>query len=75
MFCSIDHMKKREFKAKIITKEPIELIKLPRLATMIKNIYMKMDIVDYHVFINLLINHINFFLSNILSIYFNIQSK
>ena len=29
------------------------------------NIYFKMDIVGYHIFINLLINHIKIILSNI----------
>ena len=38
-------MKRIEFKAGIIIEEPIELIKFLCLVRMIKNIYLKMDIV------------------------------
>ena len=44
--------------AKIKIWDRIELIKFICLLRMIKNIYLKMDIVDYHIFINLLVNHI-----------------
>ena len=51
-------MKQIGFEAKIIIQCRIELIKLPYLFTMIKNTYLKIDIVDYHIFINLLPNQI-----------------
>ena len=39
-------------------KNHIELTKFHYPFTIIKNKYLKMDIIDYHIFINLLINHI-----------------
>ena len=35
----------------------IELIKFLCLVTMIKNVYLRMDTVGSHIFINLLVNH------------------
>ena len=50
-------MKCTEFKAKIIIQDRIELIKFIFLLTVIKNIDLNVDIVSYHNFINLLVNH------------------
>ena len=49
-------MKWIKLKAKIIIEDHIELIKSVFLLKI--NIYLKMDIVDYHIFINLLVNRI-----------------
>ena len=57
MFCSINHrwdMKWTEFKATIITYNRVELIKFISHSTILKHIYLTMDIVGYHIFINLL---------------------
>ena len=43
----------------------IELIKFLCLLTMIKNIYLRVGIVGYHIFINLLVNHLKTIFSNI----------
>ena len=51
-------MKWIKLKAKIIIEDHIELIKSVFLLKIMKNIYLKMDIVDYHIFINLLVNRI-----------------
>ena len=53
-----------EFKTKIKMYEPTELIKLICLVTMMKNINL-MDIVGYHIFINLLANYIKIYSPNI----------
>ena len=42
----------------VLIKGFIELIKILCLLTMIQNIYLKMDIVGCHIFINLLVHHI-----------------
>ena len=62
MFCSIDHIwdvKGSEFKAKIIIQNRIELVKFLYVLTMTKNMYLKIDSVSYHIFINVLFNHKN----------------
>ena len=46
----------------------IELIKFLCLLTMIKDIFLKMNIKFYHIFINLLVNHIKIILSNVVKI-------
>ena len=51
--------------AKIITEEPLELMKFLCLVTMIKSIGLKMDIVLYHIFMNLVVNHTVILSSNI----------
>ena len=45
-------------------QDRIELMKYLYLLTMTKNIYLNMDIVDYHIFINLLVNHRKIISSN-----------
>ena len=45
--------------------EPIELIKFLCLVTMTRDIYLKMDKVGYHIFINLLVYHTKIISSNI----------
>lgn len=50
-------MDRKEFKTKIIIHEPTELTKFLCLAKMIKNIYLKIDTVAYHILLNLLVNH------------------
>ena len=66
--CSMDHIwyiKQQELKAKIIMQDCIELMKYLYLLIMTKNIYLNMDIVDYHIFINLLVNHRKIISSNV----------
>ena len=50
-------MKRKELKAKIMMQEPVELINIICAVTMIKNIYLNMDIVDYRILKYLLVNH------------------
>ena len=60
IFCSIDHIediKWTKFKAKIIIWDCIELINILCLLAIIKTLYLKVDVVGYQVFINLLVNH------------------
>ena len=66
-FCSMHHIwtiKWIEFKIKVIILEPIELLKFIFLVTVAKNIYLKMDTLGYHIFINL-VNHRKIILTNI----------
>ena len=59
-------MKQIKFKAKIIIYVPTELIKFVCLVKKhIKNIYLKMNIVGFLIFISLLANHTKITLSNI----------
>ena len=53
-------MKWTDFPTKIIIQDRIELIKFLCLLTMIKNTYLKMDIISYkyHIFVYLFVNHI-----------------
>ena len=50
-------MDRKEFKTKIIIHEPAELTKFLCLAKMIKNIYLKIDTVAYHILLNMLVNY------------------
>ena len=60
MFCSMMQQiwstKRIELKAKIITKAPIELIKFMSCYDG-KKYVLQMDTVDYHISINLFVNH------------------
>ena len=67
-FCSVAHildMKWTEFKGKIKKKDRIELMKFLCLVAMTKDIYLKIDVVDYRIFITLLVNDIKIISSNI----------
>ena len=64
-FCSINHisdMKWTEFKTKLMIWDCLELIKCLCLPVIIKYIYLKMDIVADHIFVNLLVDHIKIFI-------------
>ena len=50
---------------RIQSKDHIELTYLHCLLTTIKNIYLKIDIAGYHIFMNLLVNHITIILPSI----------
>ena len=46
------------FRAKTIIQESIELLKFPCLVTMTNYIYLKLNTVGYHIFTNILVNHV-----------------
>ena len=62
-------------KGNIIIQDCIELIEFLCLLLMIRNTYLKMDVVDYHIFINLLVNDIKNYFRRILTICFNFCSS